>query len=113
MAGWADVVAAGTALPEVVESTSYGTPCLKVRKALMCRLKEDGGTLAIRVVDEQDKHALIQADPAVFSTTPHYDGYAYVLVALESVRPEQLQELLEDAWRLRAPKRLVARRDAG
>ena len=49
----------------------------------------------------------------MFSTTPHYDGYAYVLVALARVDPSQLEELLEDAWRLSAPKRLVAAYDEG
>jgi hypothetical protein len=113
MAGWDDVVAIAAGLPEVTESTSYGTPCLRVRKTSFCRLREDGTTLVVRVVDEEDKVALIRSDPAVFSTTPHYDGYAYVLVALERVDRAQLGELLEDAWRLRAPKRLVAAYDAG
>jgi hypothetical protein len=106
MASWADVVAAGGALPGVEESTWYRTPALKVRGKGFCRLKEDGETLVVPVVDLEDKEALLRSDPEVFFTTPHYDGHAYVLVRLERVEQEALGELLEDAWRLRAPDSL-------
>jgi hypothetical protein len=69
-------------------------------------MKEDGETLVIQVLDLEDKDALLRSDPEVFFTTPHYDGYAYVLVRLDRIGREQLAELVEDAWRLRAPKRL-------
>ncbi|MEA2270989.1 MAG: hypothetical protein QOC64_3599, partial [Solirubrobacteraceae bacterium] len=38
--------------------------------------------------------------------------HPYVLVRLERVDPVELAELLEDAWRIRAPKRLIAAYDA-
>jgi len=44
----------------------------------------------------------------VFFTIPHFDGYAAVLVRLDRVALDELDELIEDAWRLRAPKRLRA-----
>jgi hypothetical protein len=113
MPGWSDVVAAGRALPETEEGTWFRTPCLRVRKKSFCRMKEDGETLVIRVVDLEDKEALLRSRPDVFFTTPHYDGYAFVLVRLAVVDAAQLGELIEDAWRLCAPKRLVAAYDAG
>jgi len=112
MLAWADVVAIGRALPEVEEGTWYRTPCLRVRKRSFCRLKEDGETLVVRVVDLQDKEALLRGKPEVYFTTPHYDGYPYVLVRLADADPGELRELLEDAWRVTAPKRLVSARDA-
>ena len=112
MPAWKDVVAAGRALPEVEEGTWFRTPCLRVRKKSFCRMKEDGETLVVRVVDLEDKDALLRSDPAVFFTTPHYDGYAYVLIRLAEVDARQLAELIEDAWRLSAPKRLVTAYDA-
>ena len=113
MPAWADVVAAGRALPETEEGTWFRTPCLRVRKKSFCRMKEDGETLVMRVVDLEDKEALLRGDPEVFFTTPHYDGYAFVLVRLPAVDPTVLRELVEDGWRLVAPKRLVASYDAG
>ena len=112
MPAWEDVVAAGRRLPEVEESTWWRTPALKVRGKALCRLREDPDTLVIRVLDLADKEALLQGQPDVFCTTPHYDGYPYVLVRLEAVGEAQLADLVEDAWRLMAPKRLIAQRDA-
>jgi hypothetical protein len=112
MPAWADVVAIGRELPETEEGTWFRTPCLRVRKKSFCRMKEDGETLVVKVVDLEDKDALLKGQPDVFFTTPHYDGYAYVLVRLAQVDRDQLRELLEDAWRLSAPKRLLAAFDA-
>ena len=112
MPTWADVKAAAAGLPEVVEGTAWGKPCLRVRKDMFVRLRDDGATLVVRVVDEEDKEALIKGDPETFFTTPHYDGYAYVLVRLPKVSEQILAELIEDAWRLRAPKKLLAAYEA-
>jgi hypothetical protein len=112
MPTWSDVVAAGRRLPEVEEGIWFRTPCLRVRKKSFCRMKEDGETLVVRVVDLEDKDALLRSDPDVFFTTPHYDGYAYVLVRLAAADPAMLAELIEDAWRLSAPKRVIAAYDA-
>ena len=106
MPSWDEVVAIGTKLPEVEESTWFRTPALKVRGKSLCRMKEDDETLVVRVLDLEDKEALLQAEPGVLFTTPHYDGYAFVLVRLAAVEEEMLAEMLEDAWRCMAPKRL-------
>ena len=111
MLAWVDVVTIGRGLPKVEEGTWYRTPCLRVRKRSFCRLKEDGETLVVRVVDLQDKEALLRGKPEVYFTTPHYDGYPYVLVRLADADPVELRDLLEDAWRVTAPKRVVAAHD--
>jgi hypothetical protein len=112
MLTWDDVVALGARLPGVEVSTSYGTPALKVRGGLMCRMRTDPDALVVRVLDMGEREALLQGAPDAFFTIPHYDGYPYVLARLETVDRQELAELLEDAWRLRAPKRLVAEYDA-
>jgi hypothetical protein len=63
----------------------------------------------LRVSDIGEREALLQGQPEVFFSTPHYDGYPYVLVHLHAVDPVELAELLEDAWRVFAAKRVVAR----
>lgn len=112
MPSWKDVLAIGSRFPGVEESTSYGTPALKVRGKLMCRMRTDPDALVLRVIDLGEREALLQGEPDAFFSTPHYEGYPYVLARLETVEREQLAELLEDVWRLRAPKRLVASYDA-
>jgi hypothetical protein len=112
MPSWEDVVEIGCRLPGVEVGTSFGTPALRVRKKGMCRLRTNPAALVLRVTDMGEREALLQGDPDVFFSTPHYDGYPYVLVRLEAVDPVELGELLEDAWRVRAAKRVVAAWDA-
>lgn len=108
VATWSDVVALGLAFPGVELGTSYGTPALRVRKALLCRLRTEADVLVLRVVDMGEREALMHDRPDVFFSTPHYDGYPYVLVRLDVVDSRELAELVEEIWRSRAPKRLVA-----
>jgi hypothetical protein len=63
--------------------------------------------IAVRVVDQQDKAALLAQDGDVFFTEPHYDGFPAVLVRLPNVELAQLEELIVDAWRVQAPPALV------
>ena len=106
MPTWDDVVALASALPEVAESTAYRTPSLQVRGKGFARLRTEaeGGLMVMCPLEE--KEALLASGDPAFYTTPHYDGYGAILVDLERVSHEQLVELLEDAWRHRAPARL-------
>jgi hypothetical protein len=112
MPTWEDVVEIGTRLPGVEVGTSFRTPALRVRGKGMCRLRTSPDALVLRVADLGEREALLQGQPEVFFTTPHYDGYPYVLVRLEAADPVELAELLEDAWRVFAAKRVVAAWDA-
>ena len=113
MPEWKDVVAIASRFPGVVEGTSYGTPSLTVRKKFMCRMRTNPDALVVRTIDLADRDALLKGDPDVFFITPHYEGYPAVLVRLEAVEEPMLAELIEDAWRLQAAKRVVAAYDAG
>ena len=108
---FADVRELARALPDVEESTSYGTPALKVRGKLLVRLKEDGETLVLRT-DFLDRDVLLRMAPDVFFLTDHYRDYPCVLVRLPLMDRAHMVELLEDAWRFVAPKTLVKRYDA-
>ncbi len=63
--------------------------------------------LAVRVANEGEKQTLIAAQPATYFTEPHYNGFPAVLVRLAAIEPDELEELLVDAWRCQAPKALV------
>jgi len=99
-------------LPAVEESTSYGTPALKVGGKLFVRLKEDAETIVLRT-DAFERAHLMRADPQTFFITEHYREYPWVLVRLSEVKRAQIAELLEGAWRRVAPKRLIATRENG
>jgi hypothetical protein len=68
---------------------------------------ENPEVIAVRVAGEIEKESLIETDPAIFFTEPHYDGYRAVLVHLAAIEVERLEPILVDAWRSRAPRRLV------
>ncbi|HXO22430.1 MAG TPA: MmcQ/YjbR family DNA-binding protein, partial [Thermoanaerobaculia bacterium] len=87
--------------------TSYGTAALRVKGKFYVRLRNDGESIVLKIGHDA-KEVLLQADPEVFFTTDHYNGYPAVLVRLATVRADDLRALLEDAWRLSGPKRLVA-----
>jgi hypothetical protein len=54
------------------------------------------------VGDEAEKQALLLGEPALFFTTPAYDGFPLVMVRLDRVDVDRLVELVTDAWRMRS-----------
>lgn len=121
MATWDDVRTIVGALPETTEAGSRGLPQWRVRDkgfawerplrpadlAALGDAAPDGDILGARVPDVIAKEALVADDPDVYFTTPHFDGYAVVLVRLERIPLDELEELLVEAWVTGAPKRLV------
>jgi hypothetical protein len=93
-------------LPEAEETTSYGTPAFKVRGKLFARVREEGDILVVKC-DLNEREALIQSEPDTYFVTSHYQNYPYILVRMSEIDLEPLRELLTDAWRIAAPKRLV------
>ncbi|MGC4892552.1 MmcQ/YjbR family DNA-binding protein [Micromonospora sp. DT31] len=123
MATWDDVRRIALALPETTERPTYDqAPAWRVRdksfvwerplrRADLETLGDaapDGPVLGVRVPDLGAKEALLADDPAVYFTTPHFDGYPAVLVRLDRVDVDELTELVTEAWCARAPKRLAA-----
>ena len=60
--------------------------------------------VAIRVLDQDDKEALLSSDETRFFTEPHYDGFPAVLVRLSKVTAAELRQLVASAWRCMAPR---------
>jgi hypothetical protein len=61
----------------------------------------------IFVGDEAEKQALVLGEPELFFTTPSYDGWPLVMLRLDAVDLPRLDELVSDAWRMRAPADLI------
>jgi len=122
MASWEDVRRIALALPEASERVrNNGLAWWEVRgkgfvwerplRGSDLRALGDaapsGPILGVRVEHLVAKEALLADDPAVFFTTPHFDGYPAVLVRLERIATDELEELITEAWLVRAPKRLA------
>ncbi|MGA3354122.1 MAG: MmcQ/YjbR family DNA-binding protein [Acidimicrobiales bacterium] len=121
MADWDDVRRLVLALPETSERESRGNAQWRVKdklfvwerplrkpdlEALGDRAPE-GPVLGAMVADLGEKQALLAEASGVFFTTPHFNGYAAVLVHLERISIEHLEQVVVEAWLARAPTRLV------
>ena len=119
MATWAQVRRYALALPGTSETTSRGTaawivgkhffvwerPLRKTDIAALGDAAPTGPILGVRTADLEMKEAILRSDPRVFFTTPHFDGYAAVLVQLEKISAKELKRVILEAWLARAPER--------
>ena len=112
MPSWADVVALATELPEVEESTWYRTPSLVVAGKGFARLRTEAEGGLVLMCSLSEKEALLASGDPAFYTTDHYAGYGAILVDLDRVDVEQLRELIYEAWRRKAPRRLIRDTDS-
>ncbi|WDZ83850.1 MmcQ/YjbR family DNA-binding protein [Micromonospora cathayae] len=116
MADADDVRRLALALPHVTEIDSDGFDFRVADKGFVWSYPErrPGKPRVIRtdiavlyVGDEAEKQALLLGEPEVFFTTPGYDGLPLVMLRLEQVDVDRLDELVTDAWRMRAPEPLA------
>jgi hypothetical protein len=121
VADWEDVRRIALSLPETSERPQWGNASWRVRnKAFVWErplrasdlralgdAAPDGPILGARVEHEGAKQAMIADDPSVYFTTPHFDGYAAVLVRLDEISLDELHEVIVEAWLCQAPKRLA------
>jgi len=123
MASWRDVSRYALALPGASEEVStqghrhwivqkklfaWERPLRKADVEALGDAAPTGAILGLRTADLEMKEVLIASDPAVYFTTPHFNGYPAVLVRLGVIMPKALEEAIVEAWLARAPKRLAA-----
>lgn len=111
----------GSELPEVEVSTSYGTPALKVRGKAFCRLWDDDerarkgpeeeGEVLVVFVDLAEKRAWIETSDGALFDQAHYHGHGAMLVRLDRVDDDLLADVLEQSYRLKAPRTLLRKLD--
>jgi hypothetical protein len=115
MADADDVRRLALTLPEVVEIDSDGFDFRVAGKGFVWSYPErrPGQPRLIRtdiavlyVGDEAEKQALLLGEPELFFTAPGYDGWPLVMLRLAAVNVGRLEELVTDAWRMRAPEAL-------
>jgi hypothetical protein len=124
MATLADLDELALALPETTKEVSDdGRPTYLVHGKFFCfhrRPRPDAvdettgerldDVLVFRVDGLDVKELLLADGRGVFFTTPHWNGYAAVLLRipdLERIDREELRDLVVEAWLTRAPKRVA------
>ncbi len=104
------------ALPETTEKLAWGAPTFRVRNKLFVHYRDNhhgDGRLAIWCkAPPGAQEALIDADPKRFFVPPYVGPSGWVGLRLDvNVDWEEVAELVEEAYRLTAPKRLLAQLD--
>jgi hypothetical protein len=121
MSSWDDVRRIALALPETSERSSRDLAQWRVRdKSFVWErplrrsdlealgdAAPEGPILGAWVEHLVAKEAMLAEAGGAYFTTPHFDGYAIVLVRLEEISVADLEEVVVEAWLARAPKRLA------
>ncbi|MCW2975429.1 MAG: hypothetical protein JWM06_710 [Actinomycetia bacterium] len=124
VATMADLDELALAMPQVTKDVSDdGRPSYSVHGKSFCfhrsrrpdaldpETRERLDDVVVFRVDDLDVKELLLADArGVFFTTPHWDGYAAVLVRIRNLgrlERDELRDLVVDAWLTRAQKRVA------
>lgn len=117
-----DVHKLAKAMPHVtVEPGSHGNPVYQVggKSFIFFRNPRADATdpetgerypdvIVFWVASESDKQAMVQDPASPFFTTPHFDGHPSVLLRssrISELAPDELAEVVQDAWLARASER--------
>jgi hypothetical protein len=112
-----DVRRIAAALPHVVEIESDGFDFRVADKGFVWSYPErrPGKPRVIRTDiavlytgDVAEQQALALGEPQRFFIAPGWDGWPYVMLRLDAVDRTRLEELITDAWRMRAPEHIAA-----
>jgi len=93
--------------PETEESVSHeGTPSVKVRGKLMCRLHESGRFIPIRLTfGLRDRY--LDSHPELFHLPEHFRNYPYVCMWIHHYDTTFLKKILALSWRELASKKAI------
>jgi hypothetical protein len=93
-------------LPEATEKEAWGHPTFRVRDKMFATMAVDGSTATVKSTHDEQR-ALTQMDPETFAVPAYVGKHGWIGIVLERVDPDELHELVVEAWRMTAPKRLL------
>ncbi|MFL5641266.1 MAG: MmcQ/YjbR family DNA-binding protein [Chloroflexota bacterium] len=112
MATFDDVRSIAMSLPEVEEVLTWETDItFRVRSKIFAIGGEGSDRVSIKATPATQAD-LIDLDPETFRPSAYVGRYGWVTAELARIDDALLQTLLTEAWRLTAPKRLVAASEA-
>lgn len=94
------------ALPEAIEQETWGTPTFRVRKRIFVMFAEGQREAWVKSTHDEQQ-ALTSMDPDTFFVPPYVGPSGWIGVRFASVDRDEMRELITEAWRLTAPKRMV------
>jgi hypothetical protein len=97
-------------LPGTTEEPHFEMTSWRVNHKIFATVPPDGENLHI-FLDESETRALVQEDPTAFEELWWGKKLVGVRVRLAKAKTKHVQELLEEAWRRKAPKGVQAKLD--
>ena len=94
------------ALPDAIEQETWGTPTFRVRKKIFVMFSDEQREAWVKSTHDEQR-ALTQMNPDTFFVPPYVGPSGWVGVRFRSVDRDEMRELITEAWRMTAPKRLV------
>ena len=94
------------ALPDAIEQETWGTPTFRVRKKIFVMFSDEQSEAWVKSTHDEQR-ALTQMDPETFFVPPYVGPSGWVGVRFRTVDRNEMRELITEAWRMTAPKRLV------
>jgi hypothetical protein len=100
-------------LPETTEEPHFEKSSFRVKGKIFATVPVGGRCLHV-YVGPDERRALLEQDPTTFEeiVSGRRSAVDWIRVVLRSADRAQVCELLEDAWRAKAPPRVRAARDA-
>jgi hypothetical protein len=99
------------ALPEAEEIETWGEATFRVRRKIFCIMGSDGVRASVKATVEQQSE-LMAEQPELYGGAPYVGRHGWVVFHVAAADADEVAELLEEAWRLTAPKALVRAHDA-
>ena len=92
-----------------VENWGHGT--LRYGDKMFASGGGEYGTLSVKASREEQAE-LIATAPQVYSAAPYVGRFGWVTVVLAEADPDELRQIVTDAWRRTAPKKVVRAYDS-
>jgi hypothetical protein len=111
---YADVQRMVAELPgaEEVFVAEWGHPTFRVNNKMFASGSPEHPRMTVKASKEEQAE-LVAARPETFGVAAYVGRFGWVEVDLPTVDPGELRELLVEAWRRTAPKKLVRSYDEG
>jgi len=97
-------------LPEAEERETWGDATFRVRDKIFVMFDEQERRLWIKSTRDEQQ-ALIAMDPETYFVPSYVGSKGWIGVVVAKADRGEVEELVTEAWRMTAPKRLVAAYD--
>ena len=94
-------------MPEAEERETWGEGTFRVNDRIFAMGSPDGEFVSVKA-SLDDQGALVEMDPKTFAPSAYTGRFGWVRVRLAGIGKDLAQQLVTNAWKRTAPRRLVA-----